>query len=66
MFEIKQSIFFGIQVAFLKKSGIILAFFGCMRGFLVALINASFTSIIEKGLVGGVKWIGGVKTRLHF
>ena len=34
---------------FLKKSGIILVFFGFMLAFLVAL-NASFTSIIEKGL----------------
>ena len=34
---------------FLKKSGIILAFFGFLREFLVAL-NASFTSTIEKGL----------------
>ena len=39
---------------FLKKSGIILAFFGFMREFLVAL-NASFTSIIEKGLHTGVE-----------
>ena len=37
---------------FLKKSGIILAFLGFMREFLVAL-NARFTSIIEKGLLLG-------------
>ena len=39
-------------MAFFKKSGIILAFFGFIGEFLVAL-NASFTSIIEKDLAAG-------------
>ena len=39
---------------FLKKSGIILAFFDFMREFLVAL-NARFTSTIEKGLIKGTR-----------